>query len=388
LLIADDEEQPRLLGVDLLTLQLQRALGAGATHGVILTKRSSAALVSTLETLRALGMAVDLARDPRQAADYIHPDEHVLILPDMLTIAPGPLDRLAASPPPTILCVEDRADNAHYELIDATARWSGAAVVPGDLVRRAAAIVGDWDFASVLLRNAIQMGAIRQFVTVAEQSDALLPIGTPDAAAFSGRKLLSQTMIENTGAGMAWFRAPIARWAARRVVGNVVWLDAGRVAQIGIGVCAFASLFALIGWMVASLALVVFGFIFLTIATLLGRAVTGLAPYRGWLPLVEQASFVAVIIGMGLTMTARTTQWGCLVLAVETLVSLWLMAAFIAKTETMPRWRADPMACVMIGLIGILAGFPIFSLLAMALYTVASLAWTLRVVFYQSLVRS
>ena len=58
-----------------------------------------------------------------------------------------------------ILTVPD--DDAHdgFERIDATHRWAGLARLPAALVGATAAMIGDWDLQSTLLRRAVQSGA-------------------------------------------------------------------------------------------------------------------------------------------------------------------------------------------------------------------------------------
>ena len=59
-----------------------------------------------------------------------------------------------------------------WELIDAQSRWAGALLVDGELVRRTARMLGDWNLQSTLLRNAV-LAAAALFIVVDGPGESL-----------------------------------------------------------------------------------------------------------------------------------------------------------------------------------------------------------------------
>ena len=55
----------------------------------------------------------------------------------------------------------DDEQHQAYERIDAGSRWAGVAMADARLLGSTAAMLGDWDLQSTLLRRAIQEGAPR-----------------------------------------------------------------------------------------------------------------------------------------------------------------------------------------------------------------------------------
>ena len=58
-----------------------------------------------------------------------------------------------------ILTVPDDEPHEDFERIDGVSRWSGVALVEGRMLGATAAMLGDWDLPSTLLRRSLQAGA-------------------------------------------------------------------------------------------------------------------------------------------------------------------------------------------------------------------------------------
>ena len=208
LLIARETVLPRLLGIDLVEFQLRRARAAGAGHVVIYAGRVTAALITIVDRLRRDGLSVDIARSASDVAEYIHPDEAVLMIAPDVVISPEQMAMVAASAEPVLLCVRDEPANERFELIDPTARWTGFARIDGGLVRRTVAMVGDWDLGSTLLRRAVQEGARRMTLTPEEAGSDILVMDTAAAAQVAGRRLIAEAPVEDAGWATRWVMAP------------------------------------------------------------------------------------------------------------------------------------------------------------------------------------
>ncbi|MEO1170055.1 MAG: hypothetical protein AAFW97_15225 [Pseudomonadota bacterium] len=148
-----------MAGRSLLENQVRRAMSAGASHVVILVERVPAALSAAIDRLKRDGIAVNLARDAMAAADHFHPEEHVLLVADGLVAAPDCLEAMAVRVAPTLLVVADTPENEEFERVDADHRWAGLALTTVEAVSATAAMLGDWDLQSTLMRRIVQGGA-------------------------------------------------------------------------------------------------------------------------------------------------------------------------------------------------------------------------------------
>ena len=166
------------LGRSLIEHQARQAAAAGARHIVILVERVPAALVGAVDRLKRDGIAVELARSVADAADRIHPDERLLVIADGLVARQEMVMRAGAAAVPSLFVLPDSIDTARFERIDAGARWAGLALIDGTLLRRTAAMLGEWDLQSTLLRRIVQAEAARielppAAVTLAESAEAV-----------------------------------------------------------------------------------------------------------------------------------------------------------------------------------------------------------------------
>ena len=70
-----------------------------------------------------------------------------------------------------VLTVPDDEAHEDFERVDGASRWSGVALVEGRMLGATAAMLGDWDLPSTLLRRSLQAGA--RLVPVAPGSEPL-----------------------------------------------------------------------------------------------------------------------------------------------------------------------------------------------------------------------
>lgn len=376
LLIAGDTALPRVLGADGIEFQLRRARAAGAGHAVVYAPRVTSDLLASTDRLRREGLSVDIARSVTDVAEYVHPDETVLMLAADLIVAPERLAALAESAEPLLLCVRDEPANDRFELIDPTARWTGIALIDGSHVRRTAAMVGDWDLGSTLMRRAVQDGARRMTLTPEEASAELLFFDNQSAAQIAGRRLVAAVPIDPAGWATRWLIAPVAR-AVVRVAGDI-GMDPRWITHIGFAFCALAISSALAGWIVASLILLLSGLVCDVAGTLGARVGVGAPRWEAVRFPVRATTAIMVILAMGITLTLRSEQWGCLVLALTTIGATWLAAPLNRDDQKMSSWRCDPAGHAVIGLVGFTLGAPIIAVAVTAVHAGFSLGWAMR----------
>ncbi|USI71767.1 hypothetical protein [Sphingomonas morindae] len=238
-------------GHALLERQVRLAVAAGAGHVVLLVERVPAALTSAIDRLRRDGITVDVARSAGDGADRFHPDERVLIFADGALAPAGQVARLAASAAPALLTIGEARPDGAFERIDSGARWSGLALVSGDLLRRTVAMLGDWDLHSTLLRRAV--GASARRLDSADGAD-LGPAGPVLLVrSRAGARAATEASLMRDLSGEAWPMRRLYGPLARLLVGLVLdrpldarWLRRGAVAAALLAIpCAWWGLLLL-----------------------------------------------------------------------------------------------------------------------------------------------
>jgi hypothetical protein len=373
LLIAGESQGSRILGTDPVEFQLRRAHAAGAAHAVIYV---TSPLLATVDRLRREGLSVDIARNVADAAEFIHPDEDVLMIAADVIVSPERLAALTHITEPALLCVRDEPANDHFELIDPTARWTGFARIDGGLLRRTAAMVGDWDLGSTLMRRAVQEGAGRITLTLEEAGSELIVLGHPNAAQVAGKRLVAAAAVENAGWGQRWLIVPVARFLAG-LTGNL-GVEAQWITVAGFAFFGVATACALAGWVVASLITLLLGKVCDVAGGIGTEAGAGTLRFEKLRFPVRAVSAIVVVLAMGTTLTLRTAQWGCLVLALLILGATWLARPLARDDAGMARWRSDPAGHAIIGILGFALGSPVAALFVSATHAAISLGWALR----------
>lgn len=194
-----------MAGRTLLEHQVRRAFAAGASHAVVLVERVPPALNAAIDRLRRDGIAVDIAREASDAADRFHPEEKVLLVADGLVAAPDCFEAMAAQTAPVLLVVSDIEENAEFERVDSHWRWAGLALTDVKTLSDTAAMLGEWDLQSTLMRRIVQAGARYVPVdgeggAVAEAREAVQLAQASASTREAGRAMLAR----NRRGGEAW----------------------------------------------------------------------------------------------------------------------------------------------------------------------------------------
>ena len=240
-----------LAGRTLIEYQVRCAAAVGAAPIVVMVERIPAALQEAFERLRAEGITVVPVSDGGEAASRFEAGALILQLADGLAPDVPLLSRLAEFAEPAIAVVPD--DEAHqlFERIDDSSRWAGAALVEGHTLGSTAAMLGDWDLQSTLLRRTVQHGARR--VAVGE-AGTLLAEHPEDLAGFE-RRLLVATRGERSDWSSRYVLPIVEEFATERLMESRVrpgWLVAAGL------VLTFAAAFCFSrGWLWPALGLLV-----------------------------------------------------------------------------------------------------------------------------------
>ena len=180
-----------LAGRTLIEYQARCLAATGAAPLVVLVERVPVALNEAFERLRGEGIAVVAVSDGIEAASRFEAGSQILLLADGVAPDMTDLARLVEEPEAAILTVPDIEEFAEYERIDAGHRWAGLARVEGSTLGATAAMLGDWDLQSTLLRRAVQAGARQIASTPGEGRGPFLAADDAAMAGFERRLLVA-----------------------------------------------------------------------------------------------------------------------------------------------------------------------------------------------------
>lgn len=355
-------------GQTLIEYQVRIAHACGAAHIVVLVDRIPGALVSAFDRLRADGMDVDVARDAREAADRIHPDERLLVMAGGVVAGRAIVETLARRSEPTLLTLDDAPETGHFERIDGQDRWGGLALLNGQLLRATAAILGDWTLGPTLLRAALQEGVSR---SRHEGGGLALIQNERDAQA------IAHVLASGSGSGgMGFWQAQVIDPVVRRILPLLIGRNVRLAPMIALPIVllGIALLAGGTGWIATSFGLfLVSGYpaaaakIMADIAARPDRILRAAAEARTpvLLSLLAFAGWSLDLSGLG---------WGPLALGLWAGVALLLQP----KTGTREFWHADADLIALELLVASLIGQPVFGLMVAVGHAVVTQFWLVR----------
>jgi hypothetical protein len=372
-----------MAGRSLLENQVRRATNAGASHAVILVERVPAALSAALDRLKRDGIVVKLARDPMDAADHFHPEENVLLVADGLVAAPDCFEAMAARVSPTLLVVADTPENQDFERVDADHRWAGLALTTVETLSATAAMLGDWDLQSTLMRRIVQTGADFLPVdgeagVVVDASEAVLLAEHSDKSRDAGRTMLRRNSLQACSWPEHFLYAPIVSRGApmlldRRI--DAIWL---RISAIVLSLSAAATIWW--GWLWTGLVLALLAGPFDAIARRIDLA--QLRDHEGgWeIRLIKALAQAGIILAMGRFAMIETGEVVFLVLASVAVALLLLTHRAGLHLRKIPNsrgrywpWLADGNAAIWLILPFAVTGFWFYWPVAVAIYAYITL---------------
>ena len=300
-----------LAGRTLIEYQVRCAAAAGAAPIVIIVERVPQALQDAFERLRHDGVGVFPVSDVAEAVSRFEAGSLILLIGDGIVAPAGLVMAMAEEPEPAVSTIPDNEEHAAFERIDAESRWAGVAVVDAHLLGSTAAILGDWDLQSTLLRRTLQEGATR--IPAAEVGGEPLLVEKADDLQDFERKLF----IASRGVRPDWVSRfllpPVEEFATEQLMETAVrpsWLIWGALALTLMGAFSFTR-----GWLGAGLILLLASMPLDLIANRL--ATLRLKPFP-----VRLLSRVALWPAAGIALLAlgwwetKHTGWGALVTAI------------------------------------------------------------------------
>jgi hypothetical protein len=239
----------------------------------------------------------------------------ILVIGDGIAPPAELVAELAEDEAAAVATVRDDEAHAAFERIDAQARWAGVALVDAHLLGSTAAMLGDWDLQSTLLRRTIQDGARR--VAIADGRPEPLLVDSAEQLEGFQRALISASRGSRNDFVSRYLLPPVEELATTQLLETAVrpgWLIwAGLALTLG-AAGAFAR-----GWLGAALILLLLStpldLVANRLATLRLRPLPSRMPSRIAL---WPAAGVA-LLALGWWLSRDGIVWGALVTAATTL---------------------------------------------------------------------
>jgi hypothetical protein len=300
-----------LAGRTLVEYQVRCASAASAAPVVVVVERVPQALQDAFERLRLDGIGVIPVSDVNEAVSRFEAGSSILLIGDGVAPSVDLVVGLAQEPESAVGTVPDDEQHENFERIDAGSRWAGVAVVDAHLLGSTAAMLGDWDLQSTLLRRAIQEGAHR--VAVAADDQPLL-VETADQLGDFQRHLIQTSRGDRTDWSSRYLLPPVEDIATQQLMETslrppmLIW---AALALTLAGAVCFTR-----GWLGA-------GLIFLVLSTPLDLVAARLAklrlkplPIRMWSRLALWPASGIALLAIGVWETRHGTGWGSLITAI------------------------------------------------------------------------
>lgn len=374
LILTDDDESGvgraalSVAGQTLIEYQVRIARACGADHIVVLVDRIPAPLVSAFDRLRADGINVDIARDAREVADRIHPDECLLVIAGGVVASRSLVKSLCKTEALTVMTLPDAPENAQFERIDGLDRWAGLALLNGTLLRNTAALLGDWTLGPTLLRTALQAGAGRMRC---DDGGLMLVRNEKDAGRFAHVLARGSDTI-GIGFWQSQVVDPLVARVLPQLVGRNVPLELVSIAPLVL--MGTAMLAAALGWISASFGL----YLLAGFPAAAGKIMADIAarPDRvlRWTAEAKLPMLIALMGFAGWTLDGPGLGWGPLVLA------LWAGIALVLQPQSDPHegWHADADLIALELLMASLIGQPVLGLMIAVAHAVITQFWLVR----------
>jgi len=300
-----------LAGRTLLEYQVRCASAAVAAPIVVVVERVPQALQDAFERLRLDGIGVFPVSDVSEAVSRFEAGSAILLIGD--GIAP-PVDlvvELVAEPESAVATVPDDDQHQAFERIDAESRWAGVAVVGARILGSTAAMLGDWDLQSTLLRRTIQDGARR--IALHDPASEPLLVESADQLGDFQRRLVHASRAGRTDWASRFLLPLVEDFVTEQLMETAVrpfWLVWGALALTIGGAICFTR-----GWLGA-------GLVMLLLSTPLDLIAARLASIRLRPFAARMVSRLALwpaaglaLLAIGLWEMRHGTGWGAMVAA-------------------------------------------------------------------------
>jgi len=300
-----------LAGRTLIEYQVRCAFASGAAPIVVVVERVPQALQDSFERLRLDGIGVFPVSDVSEAVSRFEAGSMILLIGDGIAPPVNSVTAIAQESEPAVATVPDDELHEAYERIDGETRWAGVALVDAHLLGSTAAMLGDWDLQSTLLRRAIQEGA-RRIALTRDDGEPLL-VESADQLADFERNLVHASRGERHDWASRYLLPFVEDFATEQLMETPVrpsWL-----VWAAVGLTLGAAICFTRGWLGAGLVLLVISAPLDLIGARL--ATLRLRPFsvRMWSRLALWPAAGIALLAIGLWEMRHGTGWGALVTA-------------------------------------------------------------------------
>jgi hypothetical protein len=302
-----------LAGRTLLEYQVRCAAAAGAAPIVVIVERVPQTLQDVFERLRLDGIAVFPVSDVHEAVSRFEAGSMLLLIGDGVVVPAELVSALAEEPEPAVATVPDTEQYEAFERIDGHARWAGVAVVNSQTLGSTAAMLGDWDLQSTLLRRAIQDGALR--VPLAEGSSEPLIAERPEQLDEFQRGLIAGSRQARTDWASRYALPLVEEFATEQLMESSVrpgWLIWGALGLSLAGAFAFLR-----GWLWVGLLLLVLSTPLDTIASRLATLRLRPLPARMISRVLLWPAAGVALFALAYWQSRHGSGWGALMAAIS-----------------------------------------------------------------------
>ena len=233
-----------LAGRTLLEYQARCASAAGASPLVVVVERVPQALQDALERLRLDGVGIVAVSAIEEAVSRFEAGSSILLIGDGVAPPASLVAELAEEPEPAIATVPDDEIHEAYERIDDRSRWAGVALVDAHMLGSTAAMLGDWDLQSTLLRRSLQEGA--RLIPAAEAGGEPLLVERPEQLEAFQRTLVTASRGARSDWASRYLLPPVEEFATEQLMETGIrpaWLIWGALLLTIAAAIAFAR-----GW--------------------------------------------------------------------------------------------------------------------------------------------
>lgn len=366
-----------LAGRTLVEYQARLAHSAGADPVVILVERMPPTLTAALDRLNAERVPVTLARSVEEAAAAFSPEARVLLVAGGLFADAATVERVAQAGGPALLTLPDNIGLDGFERIDGASRWGGLALASGAQIGATAAMLGEWDLQSTLLRRLVQDGARQLPVAPGPAAPMLLMAGGARDLDDAERRIVAGARCARRDWVERFVTPVLEEFAVEHLMGTAVrprWLLAG-----ALGLTALAAFFFASGWfgaaMVALLLSVPLDSIAERLAAMRMQPLARSDLLRRALPFAGAAALAALAVRLA----GHGGGWGCLVTGATALAAFY--AGHVERTAAgsgLPPWLASRKGSILLGAPFAATGHWALGLVAIALYAAGSFGWLQR----------
>ncbi|CAN5301671.1 hypothetical protein BH10PSE13_BH10PSE13_23590 [soil metagenome] len=206
-------------GQALVEYQARQARVAGAAPILILVDDISPILTGVVDRLAVDGIQATLIRDLPTLGRMIAVTDRILLIGDGAILPGGVISLLALGEGARLLVLPAGQATRAFERIDGEHHWAGALAVPAPMLLGLIDMLGDWDLALTLLRQAVQEGAARTLCDMAEVYDGHIVVASDQAIADAATQALARGADSNPREGVG---GDIDDWLVGRPAALVV----------------------------------------------------------------------------------------------------------------------------------------------------------------------